>query len=370
MNKKIVNLLSFFLFLSCTNQTSENVNQWETVGKLPVPQGFEESIGVAAAYAEFIGDYLVVAGGANFPYELLVDGGKKEFYNDIFVFEINEDNTLKQIGSGMLPKKLAGGASIIVGEEMYIIGGENIDGESDSIYLITLKGATPVVSEVARLPFTWAMGAAVMQDNILYLFAGRNNKKAVSRTWAFNMDTKAIKELTPMPAEARVQMPYVTKDRKVYIFNGLGNLTLIDNYVYDIASDTWTQLSDTKLNNKGFTVAGGAAILLAEDSILVLGGVNQGIFDNALTQMRSLQGEELKVFNKQYQSMSPEEFKFSREKMVYNISQNKWTSLGKLPFNGGAGPFPLLRKGNTVWHISGEIKAGVRQPEIRVGLIQ
>ncbi|MGL5955999.1 MAG: hypothetical protein ACRC0X_05285, partial [Brevinema sp.] len=98
-----------FLISSCGVQPTTKVEQWKMAGILSAPNGFNESIGVAAAYAEYIGNYLVVVGGANFPYAAILEGGAKEFYQDIFVYQMNPDKTLELVNTGMLPKKLAGG---------------------------------------------------------------------------------------------------------------------------------------------------------------------------------------------------------------------------------------------------------------------
>ncbi|MGL4677626.1 MAG: cyclically-permuted mutarotase family protein [Brevinema sp.] len=369
MAKKIIIFVCSFLISSCGIQSTTKVEQWKIAGMLPAPSGFTESIGVAAAYTELIGDYLVVAGGANFPYAPILEGGGKEFYQDIFVYQINPDKTLELVNIGMLPKKLSGGATVSTGEEILLIGGENSTGESATIYSITLNDTMPVVKEVAQLPFTWALGGAVLKERMLYLFAGRNNKIAVNKNWVFHLDNKTITALADLPGEARIQMPYAVLEDDVYVFNGLGALTLSDNYVYNLKTDTWKKLADTTLHQKPFTVAGGAAVPLTEDALLVLGGVNKEVFDDAVTQLGVLKGEELEIFRQDYFNRSPEQFNFSRQQMVYNIKENTWKSVGEIPFYGGAGPFPLVKKDSTVWLVSGEIKAGVRVPEIQTGNI-
>tara|TARA_R110002167_G_scaffold91458_1_gene245974 strand:- start:8623 stop:8820 length:198 start_codon:yes stop_codon:yes gene_type:complete len=40
---------------------------WQEIGSLQAPEQYSESIGISAAYTGFIGQYLVLAGGANFP---------------------------------------------------------------------------------------------------------------------------------------------------------------------------------------------------------------------------------------------------------------------------------------------------------------
>jgi len=360
-------LISFLSF--CNSKTSNQI-VWNKVGKLPIPNGFSKSIGVSGAMAGFIGEYLVITGGANFPYKPLTEGGKKEFYSDIFVMKVNADNTLTKVNTGQLPQKLATGIAIKDHNSLYIIGGENATGDSDIIYQITLQDTKPIIKEIAKLPFTWAAGVAFINKGTLYLIGGRQKKKASNKVWAYNLKDYSIKSLPDLPGESRVQMPFSVLGNKVYIFNGLGSLTLTDNYSYDFTKNTWHKLSDTKLNGEDFTIAGGATIPLTNNDILIIGGVNKEVFDDAVTKLGTLQGIELDNFKANYFARTPKEFNFSKQMMVFNTKKNKWTSIGVLPFIGGAGSFPLVKKDNKIWHISGEIKAGVRTPEIHMGIIQ
>ncbi len=372
MSKVLAKLLCVcFAVVSCSSTpTTTKIEQWKVAGLLPSPEGFSESIGVAGAYGGIVGDYMIVAGGSNFPYGAILEGGTKEFYSDIFVYKINGDGSLELVDSGMLPQKLSSGIAVTTADTLYVVGGENAQREISTIYAITLNGTKPVVSVVAELPFTWSLGGAVLKDRDIYLLAGRNDKKAVNKTWKFNIDSKSVTALADLPGDARIQMPFALVDNKIYVFNGLGALTLNDNYVYDIASDSWTKLVDTTLNGKAFTVAGGAAVQLTKDSVMVLGGVNKEVFDDAVTQLGALKGDELEAFRQDYFNRTPEQFDFSRQQMVYDIANNQWKSVGTIPFYGGAGPFPLVRKDNNVWHISGEIKAGIRVPEIQHGVVK
>ena len=365
-------MLIGLLFVSCKGNDTV-IENWKVAGTLPTPAGFTESIGVSGAFAGFIGDKLIVAGGANFPYAPVLEGGAKEFYNDIFVFDVNEDDTITSVGTGMLPKKLASGITLKKDENtLYFVGGENATGDSSAIYEITLTDNNVNVKEVATLPFTFAFGAVAIKDNMIYLAGGRQNKASSSNTWSYNIDTKETTALSPIPSEARVQTPFVFVNDKLYVFNGLGAVTttLTDNYVYDTSSDTWTALENTTLNDKPFTTAGGGAALLSENEVLILGGVNKEVFDDAVSNLNTLKGEELEAFRQDYFNRTPEQFGFSKEQMVYNIESNTWYSLGVNDFNGGAGPFPVITKDGKVWHVSGEVKAAVRVPEVRVGSIK
>ena len=369
--KKILFITLFAGIVACSTNTSKTTLEWNLGANLPIPNGFTESIGVSGAFAGFIGDKLVVAGGANFPYAAVIEGGAKEFYQDIFVFDSKEDGSLISVGTGMMPKKLATGTTIQQdANTLLFVGGENKDGDSAVIYKITLNNNTPVVEQLGTLPFTFVAGATVLHNNKLYFIAGRQDKKSSNKSWVYDLATKQTKTLADLPGEARLQMPYALVNNQIFIFNGLGKITLTDAYVYNIDDNSWKKLADTKLNNKDYTIAGGAAVPLNDEEILILGGVNKEVFDDAVTQLGSLTGDALEAFRQDYFNRTPEQYDFSKKEVVYNITKNTWSTIGTIPFYGGAGPFPLLKKDNMLYRVSGEIKAGVRTPDIQVATIK
>lgn len=373
--KKIVFLLALCSLGLAHGQTT--IGSWKTAGELPAPQGYTESIGVSGAYAGFIGGYLVVAGGANFPTPWQLETGPqgKEFYADIFVFEVSPQKTLKLVGSGMMPQKMASGIAVAGEDRLYFVGGENAQNDSSSIYELTLKGTQPAVAELAKLPFTWSLGAAAMHEGKIYLAGGRKdrNKKGgpVNEFWAFDLKTKKASMIGEMPATARLQSPFALLGGKFYVFGGIsGPNAVTDNYAYDFKTAKWAKLSNTTLKGIPFALAGGAAVPISDTKIAVIGGVNREVFNDANAQLSALKDEALIQYRVKYFGMKPSGFKFSKNIMVYDIPSNSWLSAGTVPFIGGAGPYPLVRKGDQVWHISGEIKAAVRQPAIRVGTIK
>ena len=71
--------------------------------------GYE--LGVSACYAGFIGDYLVVAGGCNFP-----EPGKKKYYSSIYAAKVTgNEETLQWEMIGNLPEPAAYGGVVEIG---------------------------------------------------------------------------------------------------------------------------------------------------------------------------------------------------------------------------------------------------------------
>ncbi|QFU22103.1 cyclically-permuted mutarotase family protein [Shewanella sp. YLB-09] len=353
---------------------------WKKSGSLPAPEGFLESLGVSAAYTAFLGDYLIVAGGANFPKgHPVFQNGQKEYYSDIFVFDVSNDQ-LKLVSNGHLPIKSGYGATVVVGNSLYLVGGQNNEQALDSIIKLTLDdNQVPITEVIAKLPFTWALGSAAWQNNALYLFAGQQNTKPTNKVCRFSFEkgTCINAEDTPaIPGVNRVQFPSINHNGLFYIFGGMNfegekdEYVLTDSYAFDFKSKSWQVLSPTTLDGKAFAVTGGGVASLSSNKLLLLGGVNKKIFDHAIYQLGSLQNEELNEFKQAYFAMEPKDFHFSHRQVIYNIKENSWdVSSDDVPFPGGAGPLNIEQKENKVFWISGEVKPVIRSPIVYQGTV-
>ena len=60
---------------------------WEHSGELEAQKGFDKNIGTAGVLSGSYKDYVIVGGGANFPYETVLNGGVKKHYSDIYVLK-------------------------------------------------------------------------------------------------------------------------------------------------------------------------------------------------------------------------------------------------------------------------------------------
>lgn len=349
---------------------------WQNYGQLPAAQAHQHSLGLSAAFTGTIGNYLIVAGGSNFPNgHPFFDQGKKAFYSDIFVFDTAAAQ-LQLVGHAQLPYPVANGSVVELGNALLFVGGQNNEGGVSTVLKMQLEGSTPVVSEWGKLPFEWQSGAAAWHHGALYLFGGERNGKATSASCKYEPSLQKCIELLPIPGPDRVQFPAIQHDDKFYLFGGIDNdnkrhsFVRTDAYVYDFYKETWTELSEVRHNKKPFSVAGGAAIVLSDTELLVLGGVNLQLFNDALYQLQQLKGDELTAFKQAYFSKTPEEINFSRQQLVFNLTTGKWRTLAdKVPFLGGAGPLTLARTRDHIYWIGGEIRPVTRSAEVYRGEI-
>ncbi|UCX05735.1 hypothetical protein FJ709_15320 [Shewanella glacialimarina] len=353
---------------------------WQQIGQLPAPQGYTESIGISGAYSAFIGDYLIVAGGANFPNgHPFFDQGAKVFYSDIFVFDVN-DGKLNEIAHGHLPMKSGHGATVVVGNSLYLIGGKNNQQAFNSIIKLTLdQTQKPIVEVIGRLPFTWSSGGAAWQSDALYLFAGKQNDQVSNQVCKYSFITANCIDastMPPIPGLMRSDFPAIHHHNHFYVFGGLNlsagkdHYVLTDAYVFDFKKLRWKILAPITLDKKPFSVVGGGVASLENGQLVLLGGVNREIFNNAILQLTTLKGNDLRAFNQDYFSLSEADINFSRHQVTYNIANDSWDVLSDdVPFWGGAGPLTISQNGHRLYWISGEIKPVIRSPNVYLGLL-
>lgn len=375
MRKFTIFILLLSVFLG--GQAHAASFEWREAGSLPTPIGFSKSIGVAAPLAGVLDGYLIVGGGTNFPNKPVAERGQKEWYSDLFLFGVDDKGNLKLEEHSALPYKTSGGVSISRPEGIYYFGGENAEGDSDVVLMISWKekGKSLTVKQVGKLPFTWASGSGAYHDGIVYLLPGRVDKKASNEFYSYEISSGEVKKLASLPGEQRSQsVSAVIKNAEgdfcFYTFGGLSPLTQTDGYSYKIKSGEWKAAAGAELNGKPFALGGGAAVALSDTEILALGGVNKEIFDDATKKMGELKDEALEKYRVDYFNWEPAKYLFSDEIMVYDSVKNMWRSDGKLTFPGGAGPIGLVKDGNVVWFISGERKPGVRTEKVQRGIIK
>jgi N-acetylneuraminate epimerase len=342
---------------------------WEHAGELEAQKGFDENIGTAGVLAGSFKDYLIVGGGANFPYESVLDGGAKQHYSDIYVLK-KEKNQLTMVEHTNLDHEIGYGSSITTNKGVYYIGGSPEAEYADDILFLTIdKNKKLNVEKIGDLPFTISNGVAVEKDGKLYIGLGKQNGKDSNKLYEYDLKTSETKELAPIPGEtARNQSVAQLLGENLYVFSGGGSIAYTDGYKYDIEKNTWSKVASVEVDGKEISLLGANSVQLNKNEMLVIGGFNKTIYDDAVEKLGTLQGEELAAFRTQYFNADPHEFNWNKEILIYNAQNDTWRTIGKVPFDApcGAG---LVLMNKDLYSINGEIKPGVRTNAIYSGTL-
>ena len=97
--------------------------------------------------------------------------------------------------------------------------------------------------------------------------------------------------------------------------------------------------------------------------MLVIGGFNHDLWNEASDKLSNLKDKELADYKAQYFGKEPFRYEWNRKILVFNAKENRWRSIGEVPFDAPCGA-ALLKHGNILYSINGEIKPGVRTPRI------
>lgn len=342
---------------------------WEYGGELEAQKGFDKNIGTAGVLAGSYKKNLIVGGGANFPYESVLNGGAKKYYSDIYVLK-NEDHQLKMVEHTNLDHEIGYGTSITTDQGVYYIGGSPEKEYADDITLLTLDSHKKLkVKKIGDLPFTISDGIAVQKDGKLYIGLGKQNGKDSNKVYEYDLKTSKTKELASIPGEsARNQSVAQLLNGNLYVFSGGGSVAYTDGYKYDIEKNTWSKVSSVKVDGKEISLLGANSVKLNQDEMMVIGGFNKEIYDNAVKNLGSLTGDELAAFRTKYFNADPLEFHWNKEVLIYNAKMDTWRSIGKVPFDAPCGE-GLVLMNKTIFSINGEIKPGVRTNAIYSGTL-
>ena len=321
---------------------------------LPAPQvvsgdaGYDS--GVSAMYAASAGDVLIVAGGANFPDVPAADGGRKAFYDYIYVYDGGGWRC-----AGRLPEPAAYGVGWSYGGRMVIAGGANGNGALRKTYVIEIAGDSAVVSECRELPCAVEQAAGTSIDGRLYMVGGIAGGVPSGRLYM--LDTESYdagwSELAPLP-EPFVQPVAAASGGRLYVWGGFDSASGSvggRGYCYDPQRDEWTAVAG---HPDGGTFTGGCALTLADGRILCVGGVDREIFAAAL----QLPAERMR----EYLTQPVDSYRFQRVMHIFDPAAGEWQSAGEAACTARAGA-SLVAFGDAVWLLGGELKPGIRTPE-------
>lgn len=371
--------LSLFLFLSAALPLS--AQHVRSVAGFPAAEpGY--SLGVSACYAGQIGDYLVVAGGCNFP-----EAGKpKKYYAGVYAARIDRA-TLQWRLVGFLPEAAAYGATVASGDSLLFIGGNNTEHALAAVYSVRLNSAGTDVSinRLADLPAMVDNMAVALAGNDIYVVGGNQNGKPSNAVLRYKLGANSVAQGSNtiargsnsvnqatnstsavnlrIPGAPRVQPVAAAYNNRLYVWGGFyadGEQSKVhtDGYVYDVNAKEWGALSaPCSADGEEMTLSGGIA-WADGNRLYATGGVNRTIFLDAIS------GRYECVKKDDYLKQPIDWYKFSGNLYVFDAVAGQWlttTFANRALARAGAQVVPTTLG---VYYIGGELKPALRTPEI------
>lgn len=305
-----------------------------------IEEGYER--GISAPFFGVWDGRLILGGGANFPCDNpLAPGAEKKTYAGIYAAEPG-DMDWSRVGT--LPEAMAYGASATTAAGLVFVA------PNGKVYLYDGE-----IEEVAGLPMKIDNAAAAAIGNVVYIAGGNVDGKPSKALYAFDLTSKSVKKLKPMPGNPRVQPVMAASGGKLYLWGGFAgkhdgkDATLeVDGLCYDPAKNKWAPLPAP---TGGLSLGGGAAVTLPDGRIAAAGGVNKDVFLAALQNQAP-----------DYLMHPVDWYRFNPDVLIYNPDSGEWSVAATTPDAARAGA-ALFSADGALYLYGGELKPRIRTSE-------
>ncbi len=288
--------------------------------------------GISEMICSRIGEYILIYGGNNFPDGPPPENGKK-IYGKMYLYDQNFNLIFSREG------KIRPNAGIVISDEnkiWYIL--------DNSIYLMELKGQDIVESEFLKSDFNLFSGFGCKFGNDL-IFGQK-------KLYKLSLKDKKFSRLSDFPAPARNQSVFCRYKHYLYVWGGASNICHMDGYKYDLIGNKWFKLADIPVS---FT--GSSSVLYDETRLLILGGFNKEVYDEAVQKLVDIN------YKKEYFSKKREDFLWNKRIFAYNFEQEEFLIAGSDPESALCGS-GLIKIEKDFYLVGGELKPGFRNPYI------
>ncbi|GAB3911992.1 hypothetical protein GCM10028803_54530 [Larkinella knui] len=342
--------LSFLMMLALETVAQSGV-EWSELPPLPGGKGW------AGLYAGVSHGALLCLGGANFPDRYPWEGGKKKWYDDIYVLA---DGKNWQKAAEKLPEPSGYGVSVSYQNTIILIGGSTESGHLKRVVGYEWNGKNLVKSSYPDLPVALANMAGTLVGDAIVVAGGVSSPTGtpLKKCYGLNLKNRSNGwfEIEPWPGPER-QFPVCTVYQgQFYLFSGetVGvnsrgekyRAILLDAYRLHLEpkEDQWVGSWQTLAPMPRGMSAGGTVLpVLNNDRFLFWGGVD------AVTAAYKTPATHPGII----QSL-----------LFYFPETDSWEFIGQQTQFAARVTLPVVFWNNRWLYVSGEIKPGIRTPSV------
>lgn len=389
MPSKNVFLIAFIMFLSQMSpaQKPAFTISWKKIATVPDAGNNKTSLGLAGAINGVNNDAFMVAGGSNFPDKLPWEGGKKLYYNHIFLLQKKgDDYEWNTKVTSLLPQTVAYCGVTSAPAGIVYVGGENESGILDKCFLLKWNAAkNEVVSkQLPNLPVALTnIGVTNIGDHI---FAVGGDKKDTSSNTFFcldlsekNAEWKALPSLPLALANATVIAQKAKSGMEIFVIGGRTKTSCgISDlhhtvFAFSIKENKWRKCAGISDGVHTTNLSAASGVAIANDEILITGFDNGKTFHKIETLISKISqaktAEDKQKLTEEKNNLSIHHKGFDKALLLYNTNGNAWMKIGELPFPAHVTTTDVMW-GNKIVVSNGEIKPGVRTPEVWIGEVK
>ena len=359
---------------------------WTTAAQLQNSDG-SLSIGYAGPINGISNEVLIVSGGANFPDKMPWEGGKKSYSKTIHVLEKCKDQyTWNNEVKSELPEAIAYCGSTSTDLGVVYVGGENENGLSNKSYLLKWNAAKKEVEAkvLPDFPFAIANISLTHIGNTVYAVGG--DEAAKSSDFFASLDLNEAnpqwKTLPNLPLALANAVVIAQKGKNginIYVVGGrtktASGISDLHNttFVYDVKNQSWNTAATISDGKSSTNFSAGAGVAVGSHSVLIVGGDDGVIFhqiETYLSQIAQAKSDEEKAeLIAKKNKLVTNHPGFYNGILLYNTLTDQWSKIGELPF------LPHVTTPAVLWDkkiilSNGEIKPGIRTPNVMLGTIK
>lgn len=340
--------------LATTPLAAQDTLHWDALPELPGGKGW------AGMYAGVSRDALICFGGANFPAQMPWEGGKKKWYDDIYVLEAGKS---WKKAPEKLPVPAGYGVSVTYRNKVILVGGSNEQGHLNTVTGYEWNGKNLLQTTYPLLPQPLANMAGTLLNNVIIIAGGSNSPTGSAIKKCYVLDLENVQqgwaEVMAWPGPERVFPVCAVFDGVFYMFSGeTTGLNSKGEKFRDILQDGYTlRLGKTggqwvpqweKLPApmpRGMSAGGTVLPVLQHNRFLFWGGVD------AVTAQYKHPATHPGII---------------QNLMYYFPETDSWEFVGYQSKYEARVTLPVVYWNGRWVYISGEIKPGVRTPSVIV----
>lgn len=329
------------LLVSATSVSAADSNGWSKLPSLPDKEGF------ASMFAGVSGGALLAAGGANFPDRRPWEGGKKIWYDTVFVLE-KPDGAWSV--AGKLPRPLGYGVSVTFGG-ILCVGGSDAERHYADCFRMDWQAGRLSTRPLPSLPLPVANMSGALLGTTLYVAGGiekPDSTRALKKFLALDLvaNRPAWRELEPWPGPARMLAVAAAQDGSFFLVSGADlsagpdgkpvRTYLKDGYRYTPGKG-WKRIADLP---RAAVAAPSPAPTVGQTRFLVVSGDDASQLTTPPTQHLG----------------------FPKSALAYDTRTDRWIEVAP-------SPAPRVTVPTVEWNgawlvVGGEQKPGIRSPEV------
>ena len=333
---------------------AENNLKWTALPDLP------GGLGVAGPFVGVHNDALIIGGGANFPdgvpWRPTAGGGvsAKVYHDTIHVITRDGDGYSIAEAKAKLPRTLGYGISVPTADGVLCIGGEWREGSvthrSAKVFAFGRADGQVVIDEnYPALPKDTTASAGALVGETVYVAGGDSGDGATKNFWALDLAKRGTDDfkwvaLPPWDGPARTHLlASVQHDGAtdcLYIFSGRmkdgdGHWRMLgDAHKFNPKSGEWKKIHDILPSGDGQPrcVMAGTVAPIGANQLLVFGGANGKRFITLTGLAEQIAAAEAAgntaaaaTLKAEQQKIQDTHIGFSRDVLLYNTVTDRWT---------------------------------------------